>query len=123
MLKDKIFLTQEEYNSKSISDTINFKCDYCKEIKSKKNEYLRRSINNNKTGNIFCSTRCSINSQKLTNEEFFEVVNLKHNNTKNRFYIYPSVIKTSKEHINVICSIHGNFPITPNNHMRGYRLS
>lgn len=68
-----------------------------------------------------CRNDNSGSSQRLTKEQFIEKAKLKHiDETRFPLYSYEKVIYTnSHTKIIVTCKIHGDFEITPNNHLNG----
>lgn len=55
-------------------------------------------------------------NKKITQDEFIQISNLKHNN----FYDYSEIIYNNKFNIKIICPIHGGFNQTAKNHMDGH---
>ena len=82
-------------------------------------EFLKIPYNHtsNKQGCPKCGKQNSIgNRPKLTNEEFIKKSNLIHGNK----YNYDKTSYTvSRNKVIITCALHGDFRITPNNHLRG----
>ncbi len=55
-------------------------------------------------------------ARKKTNDEFLIEANIIHNNK----FTYPEEYIKSNIKINITCSVHGNFPQLPNDHLRGF---